>query len=98
MQDAPRVFTDSTAGSEVARLHCVMIKWNLILERLQLPDHLYTDRLRCHIPRPGPVSLRVSELEVRQVDEPGSPASVDDGLELDAALGCDQPKRALSQK
>ena len=62
MQDAPRVFTDSTAGSEVARLHCVMIKWNLILERLQLPDHLYTDKLRCHIPRPGPVSLRVSEL------------------------------------
>lgn len=90
MQDAPRVFTDSTAGSEVARLHCVMIKWNLILERLQLPDHLYTDKLRCHIPRPGPVSLRVSELEVREIPD-------DERLEPDAALSGDEPKRALTK-
>ncbi len=77
-----------TAGSGLARLHCVMIKWNLILERLQLPDHLYTDRLRCHIPRPGPVSLRVREADVPHIP-------VDEGLEPDAALSSDEPKRAL---
>jgi hypothetical protein len=64
------VSPDSTPGVVVARLRCVMIKWNIILERLNLPDHLYTDRLRSHIPRPGPVSLRVRELELAQVLSP----------------------------
>jgi hypothetical protein len=85
------VSPDSTPGAVVARLRRVMIKWNIILERLNLPDHLYTDRLRSHIPRPGPVSLRVRELEMADVP-------VDEGFQTDPPLTRDQLERPAHPK